>query len=58
MGYDNNDREVAIPLIYLLNSVLDSVYHVSNNDSNPKGIDNIGCGDLKYPCLTINYAIL
>ncbi|KAA6388917.1 MAG: hypothetical protein EZS28_015556, partial [Streblomastix strix] len=41
-----------------IDGILDSVYHVSNNDSNPKGIDNIGCGDLKFPCLTIDYAIL
>jgi hypothetical protein len=35
MGYDNNVRILAIPLIYVWKAVTYSVYHVSNSDATP-----------------------
>jgi hypothetical protein len=46
MGYDKNDLTIAIPLIYVYRSITNSVYHVSNANSSPKGNDNRFCGDL------------
>ncbi|KAA6393212.1 MAG: hypothetical protein EZS28_011259, partial [Streblomastix strix] len=57
MGYDNGNSQIAIPLYYLYTAVDQSIYNVKDTTSNGQGNDNIGCGHLDYPCLTIYYAI-
>ncbi|KAA6362948.1 MAG: hypothetical protein EZS28_041525, partial [Streblomastix strix] len=57
MGYDNDNENLVIPLIYVYSSISNSIYHVSSTNSNPQGNDNKFCGHLQWPCLTINYAI-
>ncbi|KAA6388461.1 MAG: hypothetical protein EZS28_016013, partial [Streblomastix strix] len=57
MGYDNGNTQIAVPLYYMYTQVDQSIYNVKDTVSNGQGNDNIGCGHLDYPCLTIGYAI-
>jgi hypothetical protein len=54
MGY-NGASSLKIPLYYIYADAV--VYHVSNNDANPVGNNNIGCGYLAFPCESIDQAI-
>ncbi|KAA6383937.1 MAG: hypothetical protein EZS28_020534, partial [Streblomastix strix] len=58
MGFNGAQTSLAIPLYYLYTTISQDVYHVSNSDSTPNGNNNIFCGQLGWPCLTIDYSII
>ncbi|KAA6392111.1 MAG: hypothetical protein EZS28_012359, partial [Streblomastix strix] len=60
MGYDGTGgiQSLAIPLYYVYTDIDSQVYHVSNSDSTPNGIDIQFCGHLLWLCLTISHSII
>ncbi|KAA6399461.1 MAG: hypothetical protein EZS28_005011, partial [Streblomastix strix] len=60
MGYDSVIGTLTIPLYYVYTTVNPLVFHV-NNPISPfeigSGNDNIFCGHLGWPCLTIDYSL-
>jgi hypothetical protein len=57
MGYNSGDISIAIPLYYMYTSVGESVYHVNIDSETNTGNNNVGCGHLLWPCLTIEYSL-
>ncbi|KAH7830828.1 uncharacterized protein MONOS_4118 [Monocercomonoides exilis] len=51
MGYDGENKECAIPLIYFWKSIETSV-HIAE-----KGYDVVVCGLLEYPCASVDYGM-
>ncbi|KAA6360563.1 MAG: hypothetical protein EZS28_043910, partial [Streblomastix strix] len=58
MGFNGAQTSLAIPLYYVYTDINLQIYHVSNSDSTPNGNNNIFCGHLQWPCLTIDYSII
>jgi hypothetical protein len=60
MGYDSVIGILTIPLYYVYTTVNPLVFHI-NNPISPfeigSGNDNIFCGHLGWPCLTIDYSL-
>ncbi|KAA6396621.1 MAG: hypothetical protein EZS28_007857, partial [Streblomastix strix] len=59
MGYDNSTKvkSVEIPLYYMYTPVAQQVFHVDINTATISGNNNVGCGHVKWPCETIDYAL-
>ncbi|KAH7821091.1 uncharacterized protein MONOS_12000 [Monocercomonoides exilis] len=51
MGYDGENKECAIPLIYFWKSVESSVYIAD------EGNNVVVCGLLEYPCRSVDYGV-
>jgi hypothetical protein len=64
MGYDYSlgYKSIEIPLYYLYTPIALNVYHVNiasqQASGTIKGNDNVGCGHLTWPCLTIIYSLM